>query len=459
MSRPAQPLVSARQVVVRAITRAAEQFPDIDPQSLSTERLPPRDAALALAIHRTVLQRWLTLDHLLGCWLQRPLSRFEPALQAVLLCGAAQLLFMDRIPPHAVVDESVKLASAMVRRGAAGLTNAVLRRLSEQVDRSAPREPWAPSPDRIPRDGGCVRLRSPLLPPLKPWETYWSTITSHPRALVRNWQKQYGAEVTEGLCLHGIETPPIIVAVEHGFSWIHKGAESPYEPHTLPGFVVWQGTHDAMVDFLAGHPARRVQDPASALPVQAGSMLSPQLVLDYCAGRGTKTRQLAAQYPNARIIATDADPLHYAELGRAFHDHPTVTVCEPSQLGRLLAGNGCDLLVLDVPCSNTGVLARRPEARYRFNTKTLASLADLQRRIVQQSVPLLRPGGHVLYSTCSLQEQENRAQVRWLCGKHGLAVRQEALTLPAGRGGSYHDGGYYALMKSPGTPGRERFPV
>lgn len=452
MSRPSQPLLSAREVVVRAIARAAEQFPGIDPQPLSTERLSPRDAALALAIHRTVMQRWLTLDHLLGCWLQRPLSRLEPALQAVLLCGAAQLLFMDRIPPHAVVDESVKLASTMVRRGAAGLTNAVLRRLSEQVDRSAPREPWAPSPDRIPWDGGCVRLRSPLLPPPQSWETYWSVVTSHPRGLIRSWQKQYGAEATEGLCLHSVETPPIIVAVEEGFTWTHEGSKSPYEPHAQPRFVVWQGAHGGLIEFLAQNPARRVQDPTSALPVHAGSTLSPRLVLDYCAGRGTKTRQLAAQYPNARIIATDADPGRYSELNRVFHGYPTVTVCEPSRVARLFAGDRCDLLVLDVPCSNTGVLARRPEARYRFNAKTLASLAGLQRRIVQQSLPLVCPGGHVLYSTCSLQEQENQAQVRWLCGERGLAVCQEALTLPAGRGCSYHDGGYYALLKSHGTP-------
>ncbi len=452
MSRPSQPPIPAREVVARAIARAAEQFPDIDPQPLNTERLPPRDAALALAIHRTVLQRWLTLDHLLGCWLQRPLPRLEPALQAVLLCGAAQLLFMDRIPPHAVVDESVKLASAMVRRGAAGLTNAVLRRLSEQVDRSAPRgEPWVPSSDRIPWDGGCVRLRSPLLPPPQPWETYWSVVTSHPRTLVRGWQKQYGTDATEGLCLHGIETPPTIVAVEHGFSWIPNGSESPYEPHEQPGFMVWRGTHSSLVEFLTQNPARRVQDPASALPVQAGSTLSPRLVLDYCAGRGTKTRQLAAQHPDARIIATDVDPLRYAELSRVFHGHPTVTVREPLQVARLLEGNGCDLLVLDVPCSNTGVLARRPEARYRFNAKTLASLVGLQRRIVRQSVPLLRPGGYVLYSTCSLQEQENRAQVRWLYSEQGLEVHREVLTLPAGQGCSYHDGGYYALLKSPGT--------
>ena len=124
---------TARGIAADALAHAAADFPDLAPAALDTARLDGRDAALALAIHRTALQRWMTIEHLLDRFTKQPCRSLEPGLRGVLLSAGAQLLFMDRLPTHAVVDESVSLARAMVREGAPPLVNAVLRRLASLV--------------------------------------------------------------------------------------------------------------------------------------------------------------------------------------------------------------------------------------------------------------------------------------------------------------------------------------
>lgn len=440
---------TARGIAADAIAAAAQAFPLLEPISLDLTALEPRDARLALAIHRTVMQRWLTLEHLLDVYLRKPLRQNEPALQGVLLTAAAQLVFMERLPVHAVVDEAVKLGRAMVRPQAAGLVNAVLRRLSEQVEQPVRGKPWTPAADRLPLEDGYVVLRESLLPDPVRFESHLAIATSHPLALVQRWASRFGQPTTTELAFHGIVTPPTILAVEETFPSDPAAAADQWSRHEMPGYLLWQGSHEAMIRFLAEHPARRVQDPASTLPVRSTAGLPLRLIVDYCAGRGTKTRQLALLHPQARILATDVAPRRLADLRQALADRANVSVLEIFRLTRAAAGEGADLLLLDVPCSNTAVLARRPEARYRFNEATLRELVALQRRIVERAATLLRPGGSILYSTCSLEDAENQEQTRWMLERFGATLVSEKLTLPAGHSASYHDGSYHALLRLP----------
>lgn len=465
---------SARYVAARAIAEAANHFPDIDAQPLAGESLDAREGRLALAIHRTVLQRWLTIEYLLNGYLRKPLRTMEPSLQGVLLTAGAQLLFMDRLPAHAVVDEAVKLARGMVRVGATGLVNAVLRRISELTDAAVRGKPWTPAVDRLPLEDGYVPLRDACLPEfesradakaghdLLDLEKHLAIATSHPAQLVRRWLKEYGAAKTIELTAAGLRMPPIVVVVEEGFSEspLVEGEEAPrWTAHEQQGFIIWEGGHAQLTPFLRGHPARRVQDVTAAHAVSATASLMPKLILDYCAGRGTKTRHLAAMHPEARIIATDTDDDRRGVLHGAFaHEMrvEVVTISEvPNVIGKTAAAmnepgrTGVDLLLLDVPCTNTGVLARRPEARYRYNEATVKSLIKLQKLIIERSLPLLAPGGHLLYSTCSIDSAENEAQVQAIIAGHQYELIQETRTLPAGTGAAYRDGGYVALLRKP----------
>ncbi len=393
------------------------------PGSLDTAGLPPRDGALAVAIHRLTLQRWLTLAHLADAFLKKPLRRLEPAMQGVLLTGAAQLVFMDRLPTHAVVDESVSLARRLVRPKAAGMANAVLRRIAALVDAAVPDLPWTPARDRLPLGAGSVVLTEPCLPDPADRVAYWSVVTSCPTRLVQAWFDAFGFEEAAGLLRHGLETPPTIVVDEHGAA------------------AAWTDTHAALTQYLDADPRRRVQDPASAVPVDATAGLDVRSAYDPCAGRGTKTRQLAALHPAADVWADDPDDGRAADLAALPAIMPKVRLGPPP--------GPVDLLLLDVPCSNTGVLARRPEARYRYRQSVVRDLVALQQQIADHHLRHARPGGHVLYATCSIEPAENQGQARWLAQQCGGRIIHEALALPAGRDDAYHDGGYHALIRLP----------
>lgn len=438
------PTAGARAAASRALTYAAQQFPDITPQPIPDGGLSPVDVRLALAIHRTAIQRWITLEYMLDNRLSKPIAKLEPAMAGVLIAAAAQLLFMDRLPVHAVVHESVSLARRMVRPAASGMANAVLRKLADAVVSRNTDTHWSPAADRLPLEQGYVQLAASELPAVTSLAEHLAVATSHPEHLVARWIDAHGRDAAQAIALHGIANPPTVVHFEQGLDL----AAFPYlRPHNHPGCAVWEGSREELIQFLAAHTARRVQDPTATLPVAATRGLQPRLVVDLCAGRGTKTRQLAITHPNARIIATDTDGQRYADLRNACRRLSNVEVMPAYQIDNARGTQGVDLLLLDVPCSNTGVLARRPEARYRFGDDSLRALVAIQRRIIERAVPLLAPEGTLLYSTCSIEPEENQRQTRWLCDKFKMSVSKEELTLPSGTDSSNrHDGGYFALV-------------
>lgn len=445
-----------RRAVVKALTDAAERYPDLDRRPLTRTGLSPRQGAFAQAIYAHVMRRWITLEYLLDRHLRQPMRSLEPTMRGVLLSGASQILFLDKVPLYAAIDESVELARALVRPKAAGLVNAVLRRLGESMARTC-HEPWTPACDRLPVEDGHVVLREDCLPDPVRLDEHLMVATSHPKPLVQRWLDRFGAQRTIELCRHNTQLSPLIVAVESGArvgvtqEEGHGILEKQVQPHDVPGFGRWQGSHEQLVAFLSRHPHRRVQDPASAGPIQATEALTVRAAVDFCAGGGTKTRQLAQAHPTARVIAMEVHPQRLALLQQAFAQHPTVQVVAADTIHQHRPTDGLDLVVLDVPCSNSATLARRPEARYRFNRSTLNALVKLQQQIITRSVELFirerQPHCHVLYSTCSMEEEENQAQTQWMRHTFGWTLVRECLTLPAGHEQSYHDGGYWALMK------------
>jgi len=432
---------SARGAVVEPLADAAAHFPDMRPAPVPIAGLTPQDARLAHAIHRTVLQRWLTLEYLLDRHLTQPLRKLEPTLAAILLSGAAQIALMQRVPTFAAVDEAVSLAKARVRKKAGGLVNAVLRRLAGQIAAIEPDAEWTPAADQLPLEAGRVRLTDPALPDPADHARYLAVATSHGPALLQHWLEHLGQPPTESLCIAGLRHPPTIVAVEPAFD--PRDAAEHWQWHDRPGFIVWRTGHNALVNFLARHPARRVQDPAAALAAQATANRPVRSALDLCAGRGTKTRQLAALHPDARITATDASADRRAELDEWARSLDRVAVADYEAVPT----GPYDLVLLDVPCSNTGVLARRHEARYRFTRRNLRELIDRQRQIIDTAIPKVAPGGYLLYTTCSIDPAENNEQTDYIERQTGGEVVAEDRWLPAGHDTDYHDGSYHALVQ------------
>ena len=436
---------TAREIVLDRIAQQTARFPELSLEPLDTGGLSERDARLAHAIHDAVLRRWLTLTAAVQSGLSRPWESLDPHVQSALLIGAAQMLLLDRIPAHAAINESVNWIKRHNPK-AAGIVNAALRRISELigdvVELPVEEAAWARGAIIL-TDGRTRLLRKPAL--AEDPTTRLSQQSSCPIALLQSWRAEQSDAAMLQLALHCLVQPPIIVT---GIDDPEK--YSSLTPHDQPGFFVFQGDHDALRSLLetnAGAGAR-VQDPASAAPVAATASLSPELIIDACAGRGTKTRQLAALHPNARIVATDIDPARRAALRESTANLPAVRVVEPQVLQQF--HSAADLLVLDVPCSNTGVLARRVEAKYRFSDSSVQSLVATQRQIIADTLALLADGGRLLYSTCSLQGAENERQIEWITGWHGLKTIDTAQRLPRGAPGDavirYSDSSFFAML-------------
>ena len=436
---------TARLWAAQRLIRVAEQFPLVEPPSpeadAALDGMSAADRALALAIYRTTVQRWFTLQHLLEQHLSKQMRRLEPSMQAVLMSGAAQLVFFDRLPAYAVVDESVRLAHQLIRPNAKSMVNAVLRKLDRIVSKAKRIEHWTPDATLIPLPGGgAIQLTDAMMPPATPLDKHMVVATSMPLRLVREWCQRWGDEKATQQCLQTIQNPPTTIAVESSFE---PGAHGNHiKPHHIDHTVTWQGPSELLRDFLAQHPARRVQDAASVLPVQSTRDTQPNAILDYCAGQGTKTRQLALLHSDAQITATDTHPGRRETLRTSTEDLPNVRVIDPDQA----AEQAYDLILLDVPCSNTGVLARRPEARYRFSQQSLGELVKLQREIISLAKAWLSPDGLLLYATCSIEPPENHNQIKKLL-RTGGELLHEHQQMPSGFGDTYTDGSYHALVR------------
>lgn len=444
-----------RHAAMIVLCRQAKLWPDVDlsvlPRTLDLlgDRLSPLDRAFVHALYDATVRRWNTLEYFIQCELHQPIGGIEARLRAVLLAAAAQVLFMDKVPSHAAINHAVEWAKRVIRPGAGAVANAVLRKIAPRLpeDRAAARrERFTGAPDELALDdGGAVAILGAPLPddPVR----RLAVAASCPEPLLDHWLKSRPMHEVRHLALHGLSRAPVTLNTAHATAPLPEGLT----PHTAPGHHVYVGPPADLPALLAGRSDIWVQDAASSVAVSSLRGLSPRVIADLCAGQGTKTRQLAAMFPSAEIIATDIDRDRLHVLSRVLAHTPNVrTLPFPAVRDRLLGA--ADLVLLDVPCSNTGVLSRRPEARHRFDAKHLDALTALQRQIIADTIPLLNtnPRGGILFSTCSIEPEENQQHAAWAAKWHTLSPTREHAALPAGGPGSppdrHADGAYSVLL-------------
>ena len=459
---------------MNALALQVQRYPDLAFDALQTGSLDERDAAFAHALYDTVIRRWITIRQVLRSQLKPAWDDVHPAARASLMCGAAQLLFMDTVPAHAAVNESVNWADAEVGGRTGGLVNAILRSVGRLMeveptdgeavdDAETPAIPdaspaplsqrvvidaWDDRRDAIPLSSGqAVHLVAPIWPE-DPLERL-AIATSVPVHLLHSWAKHMPMTEVRRMALHCLVEPPVILNTAHARGPLPADG---LEPHEAPGHhVMTAPSGGALRELLRARNDLWVQDPASSLAVESVVDLKPALVIDACAGLGTKTRQLAATFPEAQIIATDIDRVRHRGLVKTFKEHERVSVIPYGALADH-AGQA-DLVLIDAPCSNTGVLARRLEARYRWSAARTDELVSMQRQILADAVRLLKPGkreGGLLYSTCSLDPRENEDLAAWARKWHGFDTAREHRRSPAGVPGDprtrYTDGSYAILL-------------
>ncbi|HZQ42795.1 MAG TPA: transcription antitermination factor NusB [Acidobacteriaceae bacterium] len=338
-------------------------------------KLSQADRNLATALVMGVLRWQIALDAELAKLLARPEQPLPLEVRVALRMGAFQLRHMDRVPPHAALSESVELARAAGHPKAAGLVNAVLRKL---VATKAPGKPIVESVDAM------------------------ATRLGHPAWMVRRWEGFYGREAAMAIC---------------GYDQ--------HEPARGDLFLPNEAAEHVDVN-LIDDGSRLIAELAAA------SHRSPQRIWDACAAPGGKTAVLARRHPAAEVLATDVSGRRLQSMERRLeHEMPgrkirtlQVDAAElPAREGRF------DLILCDVPCSGTGTLARNPEIRHRLEANEFERQAVRQRRILSEALKRLNPGGCLLYSTCSLEHEENEAVVNAVLGESDTRQRLRMVSI------------------------------
>lgn len=419
------------------------------------------DLALATELALGVMRHRLTLRHLLSHFLRGRWAHFKPELRDVLLLGAYQLVFLERVPDFSAVNKTVELAKGLGGRRAAGLTNAVLRELLRHRQPDTLDPAAAELTHRIEvGTNQCVAFDIAILPdPDEDLVAHISLAMSHPAWLVRRWLKWYGRDRTVRICRYGTSRPEVFlrpnrlrVSPEDLLARLDK-ENADVSLDTERGLIHWRSGPPLTHLQAFGQGLFQPQDPTAKSVVDLAGLQPHQTILDLCAGPGTKCTY-AAELMKDRgvIVAADRTEARIALVDESARrlGLSIIRTCLASEVAsRLLHGSAPDVVFVDVPCSNTGVLARRPEARYRLRPDRLKKLARKQQELLGQAAELAGPKTRIIYSTCSIEKEENESVIESFCHRHGnFRVQDSRLVLPnVGKTPiGWHDGGFAAVL-------------
>ena len=419
VARGAAPREAALEIL--AATRRGELF-DIA-RDRAVAGLPERDRRLAQEIAAGVLRHRRTLDERLRRAVARRWGKTPADLRDVLRIGLYQLTELGRVPPHAAVGTTVEMAKSRHGARSGAFVNAVLRRTL--------REPATDERPAAGRGTPAQRLAAQY---------------SHPDWLVTRWWRRFGPDETERLLRHNNTRPPLWLqparwtraAIVAAAGRAGVSVEAPADhtgliarvrrPAEVPGF---------------GEGAFVVQGPAQALLIERAGLMEGSRVWDACAAPGGKTAVLAR---SMRMIASDRAGIRLQRLRETLRRAaPGAIVFAADARYPPIREGAVDAVWLDAPCSATGTMARHPDARWRLGPRRLTALVALQETLLDAVARVVPRGGVLVYTTCSLEPEENETQVDEFLKRHaGLQHRQpDVFVFPPDTGA---DGGYLAVL-------------
>ena len=388
----------------------------------------------------------------------RPVQRISPHLLNIIRVGVYELVYAHATEEYAVVNEAVEHTKAVTGKKQAGFVNAVLRQVLRHIkNRSVPLE-HAGARRTLPQtlEAGCEFDTDFLPDPQTSPDGYLSVAFSLPGWLVTNWLGQFGEERTRQICAASNRRPSIYVRPNPLKTTPQESADklaaADVEAETVEGMIRLKSPRAVgnLPGFVEGEFT--VQDITASQPVR---LLNPRpgwKILDLCAAPGTKTTQLAElTADSARIIATDIDAqrLEMVRENIARLGINSVQIAPYKEILKSefsIQNSDFDAVLLDVPCSNTGVLARRTEARYRVTPKAVAEMVKIQRELLEIAAKMVKPKGKICYSTCSIQKQEEGGLVnKFLRETANFELESESLVLPSAEDLD-RDGGYTAIL-------------
>ena len=385
-------------------------------RSREVDALSAQDRGLTTTLVLGTLRRQLALDAQVLALLSRPEAKLTPVVQVALRLGAYQLRYLDRIPAHAAIGESVELVKQAGEKFAAGMVNAVLRKLAKEPVRAGA--------------GGLLA------------EEF-----AHPQWMVERWERIYGADAARAICAFDQEPAAVSIRLVHPEAeraLVEEGVELAQGEFVTAARRVVKGDVVRSRAFRDGWV--RIQDEGSQLVAELAG--HGARILDVCAAPGGKTAILAERNPKAAITAFDVSKRRLDAMRRSLADERIEYVVQDATAMELEPDY--DLVLCDVPCSGTGTIGRNPEIRFRVDERDLARQHARQVKILARSLEGLAPGGRLLYSTCSLEQEENEAVVADVLARKsgwaGAPLKDEILRLE--REGVLHAAGAATLRAS-----------
>lgn len=394
----------AREIALEVLSRVDDHksYSNLELKHvLDREELSPQDAGLVTELVYGTIQRQGTLDYVLAHFVRG--KKLQPWVRNLLRLSLYQIRFLDRIPDRAAVHEAVEIAKRKGHQGIASMVNGVLRNVLRQPD------VWAKRPE-----GDEA--------------TQMAVAGSHPEWLIRAWMRTYGTETTRAICQSNNRPPNTSVRVNilkttrDAFlpQWNETFPDS--RPSRLSPFgIVTAGGHAAGSSwFRDGYVT--VQDESSMLVAPALDVQPGMKVLDACAAPGGKTSHLAELMQNrGRIVASDVHP-HKRDLIAQTARRLGISIIEP------IVSDALDLpekhlglfdrILLDAPCSGFGVIRRKPDLKWNKTPQDVKEIAALQYRLLERVATMLAPGGKLVYSTCTIEPDENQEIVQRFVREH-----------------------------------------
>jgi len=397
VSDAGRPAMAVRGAVTEARGAAADVLTDLRGGELldsafdrRTVKLDPRDRRWTRELVFGMLRQRSWLDALLDDRVRGGLAKLDPDLIDLLRLGAYQLLSMGSVPAYAAIGQTVELTKRRHGIGASKLANAVLRRLDRERERLAVATPEDPVE--------ALALQH-----------------SHPRWLVARWIARWGADETRLLLEANNREAPLVArpyhVVREQLEAMFEGAGvSVTDAPLVPDSLVLTAGVGAMTELGAFKQGLfHLQDPASTLVTRYAAIAPGARVADLCAAPGGKTLELARTA--GTVFAGDASFARLARVRENVRRLDASNVVPFVGDARFPAVRGMDAVLIDVPCTGTGTFRRHPDARWRLKVSDLAVLPAMQRSILRAASTAVRPGGLLVYSTCSLETEENDAQI------------------------------------------------
>lgn len=414
--RAAQPAArrrrSARELALDALVRVATSGAYSNLQlhhALQEAELSRADAGLATELVYGTLQRQLTLDRWLRQFVAKGFAKLEPWVLSLLRMSLYQLVYLDRVPPHAAVNEAVEIGRRRGHAGIAGMLNGVLRSAVRQLPQLKA-EDFASEPDAARR----LSLRH-----------------SYPEWLAERWIAAYGEDTAEAMMSAGNEAPQgslrvnrLRLSPQQALERLRQAGLDARPSAAAPwaGVVVDRGGNLAGTDgYTEG--LWSIQDESSMIVAAAAAPQPGFRVLDCCAAPGGKSAHLGELMDGrGEIVANDLHPhkkaLVESQAARLGLGLIHAVAGDAAELPEHFAPGSFDLVLLDAPCSGLGVIRRKPEIKWTKSPADIEAIAAVQERLLDAAAELVKPGGTLLYSTCTIAGEENSAQIASFLERH-----------------------------------------